>query len=328
VSDARPIPHTTPPERHEIRAGADRFASTISADDPDGRRVCILGLPDDLGVRMNHGRPGAQNGPAAIRRAMASYGTTFDLLRDRAIEATVYDAGDVAPAAPEEFADDEQRTLRETHERVTHAVAAIHERGMLPLCLGGGHDLTFPAVRALAQHLGGPVGGLNVDAHLDVRAEPGSGMPFRALIEGGHLDPRRFCVFGAGRFVSSREHAEWLTKRGGRIMGVETATAHQHALKDAFATLRTADAPDAPVFVSIDLDAIDGSQAPGVSATNPMGLSAALAAEAARRAGANPGVRHFDIMEHNPDQDRGARTARLAALLALTFLAGLADRWA
>lgn len=328
MSEPRIIPHTAAPEWPLIRAGADRFASAIRADDPDGCIACILGLPDDLGVKMNHGRPGARHGPAAIRRALTGYGTTFDLLRNRPLEVRVFDAGDIVPALPDEFDDDETAALALTHERITEAALAIHERGMIPVCIGGGHDLTFPTVRALARHTGTPVGGLNFDAHLDVRAEPGSGMPFRALIEGRHLDPKRFCVFGASRFATSREHAHWLAERGGHIVEVESALAQRDALKDAFKRLVIGDAPDAPVFVTIDLDAIDGSQAPGVSATNPMGLTVAHAVEAARRAGSHHGVRHFDVMEHNPDQDRGARTARVAALLVLTFLAGLPDRWA
>ncbi|MFG0273732.1 MAG: formimidoylglutamase [Phycisphaerales bacterium] len=327
MSDTRIIPNTTRPEWPEIRAGADRFAATIRTDDPDGCAACLLGLPDDLGVKMNHGRPGARNGPAAIRRVLTGYGTTFDLLRDRPLDTRTFDAGDIVPADPEDFGGDEEAALRVTHDRVTEAALAIHQRGMIPVCIGGGHDLTFPTVRALATHTGAPVGGLNFDAHLDVRAEPGSGMPFRALIDGGHLDPKRFCVFGAARFATSRAHADWLTERGGHIVEVETALAQRDALRDAFKRLNVGDAPDAPAFVTIDLDAIDGSQAPGVSATNPMGLSVAHAVEAARRAAAHPGVRHFDVMEHNPDQDRGARTARVAALIILTFLAGLADRW-
>ena len=327
MSDGRVIPHTTPPEWPPIQTGADRFAATVRTADPEGCAVCLLGLPDDLGVKMNHGRPGARNGPAAIRFALTGLGTTWDLLRDRPLDTLVFDAGDVAPLSADDFDGDEEAALRATHDRVTEAALAIHERGLLPVCIGGGHDLTFPTVRALSQHTGGPVGGLNFDAHLDVREEIGSGMPFRRLIDGQHLDPKRFCVFGASRFATSRDHAEWLTGRGARIVEIETALAQRNALKDAFTHLFTGDAPSAPAFVSIDLDAIDGSQAPGVSATNPMGLTVAHAVEAARRAAAHPGVRHFDVMEHNPDQDRGARTARVAALLVLTFLAGLADRW-
>ena len=68
-----------------------------------------------------------------------------------------------------------------------------------------------------------------------------------------------------------------------------------------------------------------GSFAPGVSAVNPMGVTPAIAASVAEQAGSNPMVRHFDIMELSPTHDDG-RTARLAALLFIHFLAGFERR--
>jgi formiminoglutamase/guanidinobutyrase len=52
----------------------------------------------------------------------------------------------------------------------------------------------------------------------------------------------------------------------------------------------------------------------------------AYAVGLARAAGRHPAVRHFDVMELCPVHDEGDRTARLAALLVLAFLAGLAER--
>jgi arginase family enzyme len=210
---------------------------------------------------------------------------------------------------------------------VTEAGRAIHDAGMTPVCIGGGHDLTYPAVRALSQFCERPVGGLNLDAHLDVREEPGSGMPFRALILGGFLDPTRFCVAGAARFAHSEEHYDWLTDIGAEIIHDDAMRAHKGATNEAFKKTRTGADPDAPAFVTIDLDAIDGSQTPGVSAVNPLGLNVAHAIEVARRAGSSSHIRHFDIMELNPEFDLDGRTSRIAALLFMTFVAAFEDRW-
>ena len=271
---------------------------------------------------MNGGRPGAGEGPAAIRAALAGFGTDYDGLHERGIDVPVYDAGDVGPSTRADPLD----ALRETHDRATEAARAIHEAGMVPVCLGGGHDLTFPTVRALSQHAGGAVGGLNLDAHLDVRDAPGSGMPFRSLIDGGFLNPTCFTVLGVGRFSNSREHCEWLAGRGARLIGAETALRSAGAIKESFTRLASGEAPDAPAFVTIDLDGIDASQAPGVSALNPMGLRVEHAVQAARLAGTRASVRHFDVMELSPPHDDRGRTARLAALLVLTFIAGFAGR--
>lgn len=338
-----PIPHTTPSNWPELRA--DRFASTISVDSPEGCRVALIGLPDDTGVALNHGRLGAAGGPRAFRAALAAYGTHWDTQEMREIPVRVYDAGDVevvkaprpaiaeqagAGAPPPDAAsvrEQMEQALRATHDRITEAVCAAHEMGMIPVCVGGGHDLTLPTVRSLAQSAGAPVGGLNVDAHLDVRDTVGSGMPFRALIEGGYVDAERFVVFGAGRFANAREHVRWLTDRGGTIIGVEKAIEHRAAMNVAFE--RISRGLSEPAFVSVDLDSIDSGHAPGVSAVCPMGLSVPDVVRIADRAGRTPSVRHFDIMELCPPHDEPpgpGRTARVAALLFLTFIAAVAER--
>jgi len=290
--------------------------------------VALLGLPDELGVRLNRGRAGAAQGPSEFRRALASFGTVWDGAESRELEVGVYDAGDVEPACGED-----EGTLTETHRRVTEAARSLHDAGMIVVAVGGGHDLTFPTVRGLAEHSGARVGGMNVDPHLDVRETAGSGMPYRALIEGGHLDAERFVEFGVGRWVNTREHVEYLTGRGSVLIGAERAMAHPAAINVAFD--RISRGATEPAFVSVDLDVIDGSQAPGVSAVNPMGLPVELVAKIAWRAGAHASVRHFDLMELSPRHDDygGAdagsgvgRTARVAALLFLQFLSGVQER--
>lgn len=315
------IPHASPAQWPPVVK--DRLASLIDSASPSDCSIALVGLPDELGVRLNGGRPGASAGPDAFRAALARFGAPYDVLDRRTLGVRIYDAGNIAPA-PGNGPD----ALHATHERITEALHAIHGLGLLPVCIGGGHDLTFPTVRALAQTVGNAVGGINVDAHLDVRPEAGSGMPFRALIEGGHLDPAHFLVLGAGRFTNAQEHCEYLLQRGARIVSVESVVDGSFALGDAFDhAMPRHDAPRDTAFVSIDLDAIDGAQAPGVSAVNPMGLAVAHAAQVACAAGKHAAVRHFDLMELSPPNDGpAAPTARIAALLFLSFIRGFMDR--
>jgi formimidoylglutamase len=335
------VPHTRPgvwPET--IPSG--RFAAAIERDraepNPSGRPTLVmLGLPDDAGVALNGGRVGAAEGPSAFRAALAGYGTPFDLERGAVTGVRVLDAGDVVPAEGRDEA-----ALHDTHRRVTDAVRVVHEAGFVPVCVGGGHDLTYASVRALAEHVvdgsrarapgprspDRPLGGLNVDAHLDVREAVGSGMPFRWLIDGGYLDARRFAVLGASRFAHASEHARWLGEGGAAVFGVgavrdDTGTV-DHAFSVAFGSVLARSM--APGFVTIDLDAIDGAYAPGVSAVNPSGLDVPTLADIAERAGRTPGVRHFDLMELSPPHDVDGRTARVAALLFLHFVAGFMER--
>jgi formimidoylglutamase len=314
MSAAFRAPFTSPGMWPETRPG--RFASTLRSG-PEGCRCALLGLPDDLGVKLNGGRPGARGGPSALRAALARYGVPWDGERRRALDVPIYDAGDVMPADG-----DDEAALLETHARVERAVSALRERGLVTLCVGGGHDLSLPAITALSASLGSALGGVNLDAHLDVRDKVGSGMPFRRLIESGRLDPRRFVELGLGRFVNDERDLEWLRARGGTTVHAEAI--FERGL-DAQAALDLATAAG-PAFLSIDLDALDQSIAPGVSAPNPLGLSLRDAAKLAEAAGARRDIQHFDLMEFNPSFDVDGHTARAAALLLLHFVAGLEQR--
>ncbi len=287
------IPHTSASFWPAIAAG--RLAATIRRGSSDGCTVSLLGLPDDTGVRLNQGRPGSAGGPAAFRAALARYGAGDSAAGPLPV---VFDAGDVLPG----------RSLEETHERVTAATAALLDAGLFPIAIGGGHDLTFPFVRAVAKKFP-RLAGLYFDAHLDVREAPGSGMAFRRLVETCGVTALH--LVGFRPLVNSREHLAWFQAHGGRLQS--------NNLRPKLPRTKN-------LFVSFDLDVLDAAHAPGVSALNPAGLSVREAAAWVHFCGAHPCVRCFDLMEMNPAFDPDGRTARVAAHLFLTFLAGFAER--
>ncbi|MGD9790998.1 MAG: formimidoylglutamase [Phycisphaerales bacterium] len=299
----RPIAAGLVPPTWPDSIPAARFAAAIEHRSPTGCDVALIGLPDDLGVRLNSGRPGASEGPREFRAALSRYGVADppDITWPK-----VFDAGDIEPDKGTD-AD----ALARTHDKVTAVVTEILNLGLFPIAIGGGHDLTFPFVRAVAQKHG-TLDGVYFDAHLDVRPEPGSGMPFRKLIEDGRA--RRLQVFGLNRVVTTEAHARWFTDNDGVIHTPESRPRSPE------------DFPVWPCFVSLDLDVIDSAHAPGVSAINPAGWSAADAQAAAVAAGRTPSVRCFDLMELSPPHDHDGRTARLAAHLFLSFLHGFAQR--
>lgn len=286
--------HTSaPPWPGDVPAG--RFASTIRTDSSDGCTVALLGLPDDTGVRLNNGRTGAAGGPKAFRAALARYGVA-----DSAAGALprVFDAGDVMPTG----------SLDKTHERVTEVTTALLDRGLFPIAIGGGHDLTYPFVRAVAARYP-KLAGIYFDAHLDVRETAGSGMPFRRLVEDCGVSALH--LHGFRPLVNSLEHLDWFRAHGGRT--------HPENAKVALPRAKN-------LFASFDLDVLDAAHAPGVSALNPAGWSVCEAEAWVRACGADPRVRCFDIMELNPAHDPDGRTARVAAHLFLSFLQGFAQR--
>lgn len=309
------VPHTRPGVWPSIRSG--RFAGCIQAQVAADTRLALLGLPDATGVLLNGGRVGAQQGPAAFRRALASFGSSWDGARDESLALPIYDAGDIEPAPG-----DDENALFETHARVEAAVAELARRGLVVVGIGGGHDLTLPSVSAVGAVHGAPLGGINLDAHLDVRERVGSGMPFRRLIERGVLDPRRFVELGLGRFANDQADLAWLRTLGAHLVFARDIHTRGPELDRRFEQAFAGGSG----FVSIDLDGLDQSVAPGVSAPNPLGLGVWHATELAERAGEDARVLHFDLMELNPAYDPDNHTARTAALLFLHFVAGFRRR--
>jgi formimidoylglutamase len=312
------VPHTIAPHWPAIKSG--RFAAGIvrlGQHDPNLRnvaaasdlktcRIALLGLADNTGVTLNGGRPGARLGPSAFRAALSTYGVANQTFPG------VFDAGDIEIG----------RDIHETHDRVTSAVDTLLKMGLFPIGIGGGHDLTFPFVRAVAQHVrnqAGAMAGVYLDAHLDVRSEVGSGMPFRRLVEDCGVSSLT-CI-GADPFANSAEHLAWFASHGGTIQSVQDAERASSA--DLIPTCFTS---ESPLFVSIDLDCLNVAYAPGVSAINPNGLTSHTVAAHAYHGGRSRHVHCFDIMELNPTYDIDGRTARLAAHLFLQFLRGFAER--
>ncbi|MBX3389483.1 MAG: arginase family protein [Phycisphaeraceae bacterium] len=261
-------------------------------------------MPDDLGVHLNNGRPGAREGPHAIRDALSRYGVASQFLCEL---PAVFDAGDVVPAEGQDA-----QALARTHDRVSEATEALARRGMLVIGFGGGHDLTYALVRGVARARGSLMPGIYFDAHLDVRDTPGSGMSFRRLLDENIASNLR--IVGFNPLVNQREHAEWFIKHRGVIAP---------AGSDPLGGIDTNGG-----FVSVDLDCVDMGAAPGVSAPNPAGLGPRELADAMERLGQHYNLRCLDFMELCPPHDEGGRTARLAAHLLLSFLRGIGLRTA
>lgn len=189
-------------------------------------------------------------------------------------------------------------------------MADVLRNGGRPLVLGGDHSVTYPVVRAVAA-AHGPFTLLHFDAHADLYDE---------------LDGDRFshaCPF-------ARIMEEGLVARLVQV-GIRTLTAHQRAQAARFGVevvdMRAVAAGarpqvSGPVYVSVDLDVLDPSCAPGVSHWEPGGLTTRelltmLQAIDAPIVGA-------DLVEYNPLRDASGMTAMVAAKVCKELLDAMA----
>jgi formiminoglutamase len=274
-------------------------------------RAALVGFPTDAGVRRNGGRPGAAAGPLALREAL------FRLTPDaaapegmtRLLECTL-DLGDAAVSGD----------LAADQARLGERLAPLIAEGVFVLVIGGGHETTYGHFLGYAA-AGQAIELLNWDAHADVRppveGEGHSGSPFRQALEHPSGCARRYTVAGLQRHAVAAAHLAYVRAHGRAVLFDEVTPT---LVRELYATL------NAPALVSFDLDALDASAAPGVSAPSAAGLPPRVWLEAAYGAGRSRAVSSCDIVELSPPLDEGGRTARLAALTAWHILRGVADR--
>jgi len=261
----------------------------MSAGEAVRLRIHLLGLPTDAHSSFLRG---AALGPAAIRAALASdhANQAAENGLELGTDVLVEDRGDLAlSGTARDFA-----TIRD-------AVMAAHAVGAVPLSLGGDHSVTYPLVAALAE-IHGPLNILHFDAHPDLyhdyEGDPFShASPFARIMEAGHA--RRLVQFGI-RTLNAHCRAQ------ANRFGVEIIE-----MRD-FAPDRVP-IPDAPLYVSIDLDGFDPAFAPGVAHHEPGGPSVREFLQVLHRAPG--GIVGADIVELHPPRDLNNVTATLAAKL-------------
>ncbi len=259
--------------------------------------VALLGVPYDGASSFLRG---CAAGPEHLRRALHSYATnlcTEDGL-DLSSDTRWHDAGDVPIS-------DDATALRDVEGRALELFGA----GERVLAIGGDHSITWPLVRACAA-AHGPLTILHLDAHPDL---------YDALE--GRRDSHA-CPF-------ARIMEEGLATRLVQV-GIRTSNAHQRAQAQRF-DVETVEArrwphplglgAAAPLYVSIDLDALDPAFAPGVSHHEPGGLATRDVLSIVQSL--PPTLLGADIVELNPSRDLHEVTAAVAAKLAKELLGKL-----
>jgi arginase len=284
--------------------------------------ISLLGIPLDLGASVR----GAALGPAAFRIADLA-GHLVSLGHE------VRDLGDIAPETP--LADARGRFgnhddviagwMRAIRARASDAFA----QGATPIFLGGDHSLsmaTVTAAAAQARASGRDLALLWIDAHADYNTPSTSpsgnmhGMSVAFLTGDEELDGfladagtplKPGAVHLLGLRSIDREERQALADDGLNCVDMRMIDEFgvSALLRDMLGKL---DPARTHLHVSLDLDVVDPSLAPGVGTPVEGGLTyreAHLIMELLHESGL---VRSLDVVELNPYLDDRGRSARLA----------------
>ena len=289
------------------------------------RAIQIVGVACGLGARD----PRCETAPAALRAA-----NLVSRLQARGFRAAWSDT--LRPGAAARG--DSLRAIHEVCKCLAQRVQAILQHGDFPLVIGGDHSCAIGtwkgAVRGLRAR--GPLGLIWIDAHMDAHTPQTTpsgllhGMPLACLLgfgeplltdldDGVRLDPRHVCLIGVRSFETGE--AALL-----RRLGVRVFYMHDVARRGLVAVLREALAivrdGTAGFGVTIDLDAVDPKDAPGVGTPAAGGIRAGELTAALTHLAGQPGLIAAEIAEYNPYRDRHAVTAGLVANAIDAVLAG------
>ncbi|MEN0057339.1 MAG: formimidoylglutamase [Bdellovibrio sp.] len=268
--------------------------------------IALLGYPDDEGIAMNGGRPGAQAAPREIRASL--YKMTPHLQHPQLPH--LLDLGDLA---------DKEKSLGERHEKGREIVRALNQNGKPWISLGGGHDYGYADTAGFLDAFKGEAVVVNFDAHMDVRpSENGfhSGTPFHRILSQfkGQLD---FAEVGIQNQCNSHKHIQWAQQQGAHVFTLDQILT-EGLLKSLQKFL--AGKESKKVFLSVDMDAFTSTEAPGCSQSWTTGLRSQEFLEALRWLVARHDVRGLGLYEVSPPLDFDNHTSKLAALIAHQFI--------
>lgn len=271
------------------------------ADEAQAPGIALLGFASDEGVRRNFGRPGAGEGPAALRRALCNLAWHGG--------PPLYDAGDVGCAGGD---------LEAAQERLAGEVAALLRAGHRPIVLGGGHETAWGSFLGLvAARPDSRIGIINLDAHFDLRrpVRATSGTPFAQMAEWCERARVPFDYLCVGIAEPANTEALFAAARrlGVRWWLDEAVTAE--AMPELAAEIDALAARNDALYLSLDLDVLPAWAMPAVSAPAGRGVLLERIETLIALVRATGKLALADLVELNPAYDADGRGARTAARL-------------
>jgi arginase len=296
------------------------------------QKIRIIGVPMDLGAS----RRGVDMGPSALRVAGLQ-------ARIKQLGHQVEDIGNISVKQPEEMSYGEKRAkyLAEIADACKDLAAMVEkslEESMLPVVLGGDHSIAAGTLSGVAAHFKKKekkIGLIWLDAHGDINTPESSpsgnvhGMPLAAAMGYGatelvelqgfkpKVEPQNISLVGI-RDLDSQE------KKLAKKSGVHVFTMRdidergmREVMSDALKYAR--DDTDG-ISVSLDMDFVDPSDAPGVGTPVRGGVTYREAHLAMEMLADTEAMVSLEVVEINPVIDEHNRTALLGVELVLSGL--------
>ena len=257
--------------------GMLRFADAMSSFEDS--KFVIVGVPFDKTTTY---RSGTRFAPTTVRETSQTFekenfehGTTFD-------DIAVHDAGDMYE---EGSVDDMVESVKEEAKRIVSA-------GKFPMFIGGEHSISPPVVGAFED-----IAVITIDAHLDFKDEyqglkNSHACAHRRIVD--HVGKGNAFAFGV-RSISADEKVD-------EALYADAFRIHKEGTEKVFDEM-LAKLKRKHIYLSLDIDGIDPSYAPGTGTPEPFGLTPWDVRYVINRLGDR--LVGFDVVEICPPYDNG-----------------------
>ncbi|HEX9978941.1 MAG TPA: formimidoylglutamase [Flavobacterium sp.] len=212
----------------EIKFGEKMLTVPRDADIPaylasSDVRFVLFGIPEDVGVRANAGRPGTASAWESAIKSIANIqhnrfckGNCLLVLGqlDIAMEMEA-----VQHLNFQNFTDRKQMSalVERIDKEVAHIVSVIVKAGKIPIVIGGGHNNAYGNIKGTALGKARQVNAVNLDAHSDFRILEGrhSGNGFSYAFEEDFL--KKYFIFGLHESYTAKKVLSTLKKLEDRV---------------------------------------------------------------------------------------------------------------
>lgn len=293
----------------------------------------LLGIPEDIGVRANFGRPGAASAWESAIKSIVNLqhnkfakGSNLLILGAINVKEATEEANSLDATTKEG-----RKALSELIEKidkdVAHAVCQIILAGKTPIIIGGGHNNAYGNIKGMALAKGKPLNAINFDAHTDFRLLEGrhSGNGFSYAFEEGFL--KKYFIFGLHENYASKGVMENIKKYQDRIkfntyeqIAVRKEKSFSEEMAHALGFIE-----DEPYGIEMDLDSLPNIAS---SAMTPSGFSVEKARQFIHYFGQHQNAAYLHLCEGAPDLDNEKNnhlTGKLIAYLVTDFMKAKSD---
>ena len=297
-------------------------------------KYVLLGIPEDIGVKANHGTGGADTSWLPFLNAFLNTQSNDFLTGENILLLGHFDFGDIKYLIEnhaydkDELIDAYRHAVKIIDDEVEHMMKMIASAKKIPIIIGGGHNNSYPVIKGVSKGMHkadlvplAQINCINLDAHADYRPTEGrhSGNGFRYAEEDGYLG--KYAIIGLHQnYLAQNEMLEMRENPFIHFCTYEDIFIHERQNFIQAVSHATGFTEDSYTGIELDMDSIQHTLS---SAHTPTGVSALHARQFIHFTGTDAKAAYLHICEgacQLTDGKKDDYTGKLISYLVSDFV--------